>query len=168
MVILASIITPEIGLFFWSMLIFILLWLILGRFAFKPIGQALRDRADSIEESLKQAEKARDEMANLQSDHERMMKEAAEESSRIIREARQTGESLVAEARDKAKAEADRIVAQASERIENEKMGAIIDVKNQLGKFSIEIAEKVIRRELQNADDQQKYVQTLVDEFQKN
>jgi F-type H+-transporting ATPase subunit b len=163
-----SLITPEIGLFFWTMLIFVLLWLILGKFAFGPIGKALRDRAQTIEDSLKQAEKARDEMASLQSDHEKMKAEAAEERSRIVREARQTADNMVNDARDRAKEEADRIVASASEQIENQKMAALIEVKNQVGKMSLDIAEKVLRKELQNPEDQQSYVNSLVEEFNKN
>lgn len=168
MVILASIITPDLGLFFWTMVIFVLLWLILGRFAFKPIAKALKDRADSIRDSLRQADRAREEMAALQSDHERLLQEAAEERSRIIREARQTATALVTDARDKAKDEADRIVASASERIENQKMAAIIDVKNELGKMTLDIAEKVLRRELHDEKEQRAYVERMLDEFHKN
>lgn len=163
-----SLITPDFGLFFWTMLTFALLWFILGRYAFGPINKSLRQRADSIEASLKLAEKAKAEMAALQSDHQRMLVEATEERGRIVQEARQTANALVDEAREKAKAEAERIVAGAAEEINNQKMAALIDVKNKAGQMALDIAEKVLRRELQNKGDQESYVRNLVDEFNKN
>ena len=163
-----SLITPDFGLFFWTMLTFVLLWLILGRFAFGPINKSLRERSDSIENSLKLAEKAKAEMAALQSDHQRMLVEATEERARIVQEARFTANALVEEAREKDKIEADRIVASAAEEINNQKMAALIDVKNKSGQMALDIAEKVLRRELQNKNDQEAYVNSLVNEFNQN
>jgi len=163
-----SLITPDFGLFFWTMLTFALLWFILGKFAFGPIGKSLRERSDAIENSLKMAEKARAEMAALQSDHQRLLVEATEERSRIIQEARVTANAVMEEARDKAKEEADRIVASAAEAINNQKMAALIDVKNKTGMMALDIAEKVLRRELQSKNEQEAYINSLVDEFKLN
>jgi F-type H+-transporting ATPase subunit b len=163
-----SLITPDFGLFFWTVLIFVLLWVILGKFAFGPINKSLRERADSIEQSLRMAEKAREEMAALQSDHQRMLVEATEERGRIVQEARETAAALVEEAREKAKAEAERIVASAAEQINNQKMAALVDVKNSAGKMALDIAEKVLRRELQDKAAQESYINGLVDEFKMN
>ncbi|MFT7587887.1 MAG: F-type H+-transporting ATPase subunit b [Limisphaerales bacterium] len=163
-----SLITPDFGLFFWTLITFCLLWFILGKYAFGPIGKSLKERADKIEGSLRLAEKAREEMSSLQSDHERMKAEAAEERSKIIQIARKTSNDIVEEARVKAKAEADRIVAAASDEIENKKMAAIIEVKNKVGVMSLDIAEKILRRELSNKSDQEGYVSSLVDEFNAN
>jgi F-type H+-transporting ATPase subunit b len=163
-----SLITPDFGLFFWTMLTFVLLWLILGKYAFGPIGKSLRERSDAIENSLKMAEKARAEMAALQSDHQRLLVEATEERSRIIQEARVTANAVMEEARDKAKEEADRIVASAAEAINNQKMAALIDVKNKAGMMALDIAEKVLRRELQSKNEQEAYINSLVDEFKLN
>lgn len=163
-----SLVTPDFGLFFWTLITFLILWFILGKYAFGPIGKSLKDRADKIEGSLRMADKAREEMASLQSDHERMKAEAAEERSKIIKEARNTATDIVEEAKEKAREEADRIVASASEEIENKKMAALIEVKNQVGNMSLDIAEKVLRRELSNKSDQESYVSGLVDEFNAN
>ncbi len=163
-----SLITPDFGLFFWTMLTFVLLWFILGKFAFGPINKSLRERADAIALSLKLAEKAREEMAALQSDHQRMLVEATEERARIVQEARLTATNLIDEARDRAKTEADRIVASAAEEINNQKMAALIDVKNKAGNMALDIAEKVLRRELGSRSDQEAYVGSLLQEFKQN
>jgi len=167
-----SLITPDFGLFFWTMLTFGLLWFILGKYAFGPIGKSLRERSDAIENSLKMAERARAEMAALQSDHQRLLVEATEERSRIIQEARVTANTVMEEARDRAKEEADRIVASAADAINNQKnnqkMAALIDVKNKAGLMALDIAEKVLRRELQSKNEQETYINSLVDEFKLN
>ncbi len=163
-----SLITPDFGLFFWTVLTFVLLWFILGRYAFGPINKSLRERSDTIEKSLKMAEKAKAEMASLQSDHQRMLIQATEERNRIVQEARVTANNMIEEAQEKAKEAADRIVASAAQEIENKKMAALIDVKNSAGKMALDIAEKVLRRELQHKNEQETYISSLVDEFKLN
>jgi F-type H+-transporting ATPase subunit b len=163
-----SLITPDFGLFFWTMLTFVILWIVLGKFAFKPINNSLRERADNIADALKKADQAKEEMAALQAGHEKMLAEASEERSRIIAEARQTAATLVEEAREQATSEKDRIVAQAGEEIHNQKMAALVDVKNQAGKMALDIAEKVIRRELGQRESQEAYVKDLVNEYTNN
>jgi F-type H+-transporting ATPase subunit b len=163
-----SLITPDFGLFFWTMLTFVILWVVLGKFAFGPINRSLRERADSIADALKKADQAKQDMAALQADHEKLLAEASEERGRIISEARQTAATLVEEAREQATAEKDRIVQQAAEEINNQKMAALVDVKNQAGKMALDIAEKVLRRELGQRDAQEAYVQELVNEYRNN
>lgn len=163
-----SLITPDFGLFFWTMLTFVILWVVLGKFAFKPINKSLRERSDSIADALKKADQAKEEMAALQADHEKMLAEASEERSRIIAEARQTAATLVEEAREQATSEKDRIVSQAGEEIHNQKMAALVDVKNQAGQMALDIAEKVLRRELGQRESQETYVKDLVNEYNAN
>jgi len=163
-----SLITPDFGLFFWTMITFVILWFVLGKYAFKPINKSLRERADSIADALRQADKAKEEMAALQADHQKMLVEASEERARIIAEARQTATALVEEARDQATAEKDRIVQLAGEEINNQKMAVLVDVKNQAGKMALDVAEKVLRRELQNPAEQSQYASDLVKEYRNN
>lgn len=161
-------IKPDFGLLFWTSVIFLLFWFLIGKMAFRPIANALKKREDDIQNSLDEAKKARQEMANLKSQNEELLKQAAEERAMILREAKEAKETIIAEARDKAKEEAKRIVADAKEQIENQKMAAIIDMKNQAGKMAIEIAEKVLRKELQGNTEHESFVSKLVDEFKMN
>ncbi len=161
-------IKPTFGLLFWTSLIFILFWVIVGKLAFKPIIQALNDRAGSIQESLDAAKTAREEMKNMKSENERIMAEAREEKMRIIREAKEAANMLIAEARDKAKEEAQRIVTNAKNDIENAKKAALVDVKNQVGAMAVDIAEKVIRQNLKDDSSQQEYIKRLVDDLNSN
>ena len=147
-----ELVTPNIGLIFWMTLSFIILLLILGRFAWKPIMKSLRDREGRIEDALHAADKAREEMENLRFSNEQLLHEAKEERDSILREARKIRESILEEARTKATAEADRIVQNARESIHYEKMEAITELKNQIAVLSIEIAEKLLQQEL--TDDQ--------------
>ena len=153
---------PDPGLFIWTVLLFIILWTLLGKFAFKPIAKALKDREQSIDDSLKAAEKAREEMANLQSDHEKLLQEAREERGKILKEAKEVRDTIINEARDKAKTEAAKIMEETRLEINNQKMAALTEVKNEVGQMALDISEKVLRRELQNKSDQEGYVKELV------
>lgn len=168
MVFLASLLTPDLGIFFWTVLIFIILWTVLGRVAWKPITNALNDREGRIENSLKQAEIARDEMASLKADHEKLLQEAKEERSRIIREAKEIKDEIIGEAREKAKEEAVKIVDAARADIENQKMAAIIEVKNLIGQSSIDLAKDLLSRELSDAKAQQAYVAKEIEKLNLN
>jgi F-type H+-transporting ATPase subunit b len=157
---------PGFGLLFWSFLIFILFWGIIGKFAFRPIKDALKKRNEDIQSALDEARNAREEMSRLQSDNQRLLNEAREERAKMLREAKEAGDKLISDARNKAKEEAQKIVADARLEIENQKHKAITEVKNQLGQISVGIAEKLVRHELAGGAEQKNLVDKLVDDIQ--
>lgn len=159
---------PDFGLLFWSSLFFILFWTLIGKFAFKPIVKALKDRQDEIQNSLDAAKTARSEMSNLKAENERILAEAREEKMNIIKEAKESATLLVSEARDKAKEEAQRLLQQAKLDIETAKKAAMVDVKNEIGVMSLQIAEKIIRKQLTDQKANVEYVEKLVDEIKLN
>lgn len=147
-----DLLNPNLGLVFWMLLTFSMLLLVLRRFAWKPILGAIHAREQKIEQALHLAESTRAEMAQLQYDNKVLYNQAKEERDDILREARAIKESIIEEARLKADQEADRIVMAAKERIHFEQMAAIVELKNQLAKMSIEIAEKVLEQELSDPE----------------
>jgi F-type H+-transporting ATPase subunit b len=160
-----SLILPDLGLLFWTTVIFVLFWFLMGKFAFKPIVKAIKDREQSIDDALSAADKAKNEMQQLQSDNAALLKEAREESAKILKEAKEIKESVIAEAHHKAKDEAAKIVASAKVEIDAQKKAALAEVKNEVSKLSLEIAQKVLGRELDAAKDQQSYINSLVDKM---
>jgi len=163
-----NVIRPEPGLFFWSIVIFAIFWFLIGKLAFKPIANALEKRENDIQDALDQAKKAKEEMQKLQADNEQLIQEAREERSKILKEAKDAKESIIKEAREQAKVEANKLIANAKVEIESQKNAAIADVKNQLGSMALEIAEKVLKKELANNKDQINYVDKLVDDMNLN
>lgn len=163
-----SVIKPDPGLIFWTALVFILVWGILGTMAFKPIQKALKKREEDIQGSLDEARNARDEMSKLKAENEALIKEAQEERAKILKEAKEAKDAIVNEAKTKAKEEAQKIVASAKTEIEQQRLAAMTDLKNQVGLLAIEVAEKVLRKELKGDANQEKFVNTLVDEIKLN
>ncbi len=163
-----SVIKPDPGLIFWTSIIFILVWFTLGRMAFGPIQNALKRREQDIQNSLDEARKARLEMASLKAENEELLKKAQEERAAILREAKEAKNSIIEEARKQAKEEYRRIVTDAREDIENQRMAMIIDLKNQLGMISIDIAEKILHKQLKGDKEQEQFVKSLVDEIKLN
>lgn len=161
-------ITPEPGLFIWSVVIFLVFFLLLRKLAWRPILNALNKREQSIEEALQSAEKARNEMANLKNENEKLLNEAKVEREKILKEARTMKESIIAEARDAAKVEGDRMIAKAKEAIESEKNAALAQVKNQVAILSVDIAEKILRKKFENHSEQQALVSELIKEIHLN
>ena len=156
------------GLFFWQTLLFIILVFVLKKYAWKPILDAVKEREDSIEQSIKSAEKARNEMKALQADNEKILKQAREERESILKEGRTLRDNMINDAKDTAKLEAEKVVASAKEQIENEKMRAIHDLKGQVAELSLEIAEKVLRAELKDGDSQRTLIQASIDDAKLN
>lgn len=156
---------PGIGLLFWTFVIFLLFWALVGKFGFKPIKNALKERENDIQSALDEAKKAKEEMAKLNSDNQRLLNEAREERSKMLREAKETGDKLIADARNKAKEEAQKIVVDGRNEIENQKNKAIIEVKNKVGQMSIDIAEKLIRQQMGQTQEQKTLVDKLVNEI---
>lgn len=154
---------PDIGLVFWNTIAFLVLLLVLGKFAWKPILKAIADRENGIEEALLRADKMKAEMASMQSENETLLAKAREERATLIKEAKETSEKMVADAKEKAKSEYDRIIADAQVTITQQKNAAIADVKNQVGTLVIDVAEKVLRKELSNKAEQESYIKQLAD-----
>lgn len=158
-------IKPDFGLLFWTTLFFLIFWLLFGKVAFKGIANALKDRAKSIQESLDEAKKARVEMQNLVAENEQLLAQAREERAIILREAKEAKDQIIAEAREKAKSEGQLLINNAKEAIENLKSEAMVDVKNKAGLLALEVAERVLRKELSTDDAQVNYVQSLLKEI---
>ena len=153
-----ELVTPEIGLIFWTTVVFSLLLIVLKKYAWKPILSAVDERNKSIEDALRAADKAKEEMLSLSADNERILMEAKKERDTILKEGREIKESIIAEAKDKAKVDAEKILTTAKEQIINEKMKAITELKNQVATLSIEIAEKILKSELQDLNKQKELV----------
>ena len=150
------------GLFFWQLLIFIFLVLLLKKFAWKPILDTVNERESSIKDAMSEADKARNEMAAIQESNQKVLKEARAEREALLKDARSTGAEIIAQAKTHAKTEANKIISQAQEAIQNEKRAAVNELKNQVAQISLEIAEKVIDTELANKDKQAKLVDKLL------
>tara|TARA_Y100000992_G_scaffold261068_1_gene196260 strand:+ start:852 stop:1349 length:498 start_codon:yes stop_codon:yes gene_type:complete len=150
------------GLFFWQLLIFIFLVLLLKKFAWKPILDTVNERESSIKDAMSEADKARNEMAAIQESNQKVLKEARAEREALLKDARNTGAEIIAQAKTDAKTEANKIISQAQEAIQNEKRAAVNELKNQVAQISLEIAEKVIDTELANKDKQAQLVDKLL------
>jgi len=159
---------PGLGLLFWTLLAFGIVFFILKKFAWKPILASLKEREEGIAGSLEAAQKMKAEMAQLKNENEAMMTKAREERAQLLKEARETRDKIVNEAKELAKAEANKIILDAQAAIEQQKMAALTDVKNQVGNLVIEVSEKVLRRELSNKAEQETYIQQLAGEVKLN
>jgi F-type H+-transporting ATPase subunit b len=163
-----ELITPGIGLFFWMLVMFgIVLW-ILKKFAWKPILNALENRETSIKEALMAADTAKKDMEKLKADNEVVMAEARAEKDKIVQEARQIREKLISDAKNEAVDEAKKILKSARRDIENEKVSAIMEVKNKVAELSVEIAEKILREKLADSKEQKSMIERLVKEVMPN
>ncbi len=154
---------PDIGLVFWNTIAFLVLLVVLGKFAWKPMLKAISERETGIEDALLRAEKMKADMAAMQNENEALLAKSREERAILIKEAKEASEKMVAEAKEKAKSEYDRILTDAQSAITQQKNAAIADVKNQVGSLVVEIAEKVLRKELSNKAEQESYIKQLAD-----
>ena len=154
---------PDIGLVFWNTVAFIGLLVVLGKFAWKPMLKAISDREKGIEDSLAKADKMKADLTAMQNENETLLAKAREERATLIKEAKEASEKMIAEAKDKAKSEYERIVADAQVAINQQKNASITEVKNQVGSLVVEVAEKVLRRELTNKAEQETYIKQLAD-----
>lgn len=157
-----DLITPELGLIFWTGISFLILLFLLGKFAWKPILSAVNTREQSIKDALESAEAAKREMQNLTADNERILKEARAEREGMMKEAREIKIKMIADAKDEAKESADKMIVQAQAAIESEKKAAVAELKSQVASLSIEIAEKVVKSELSDTDKQLKLVEDML------
>ena len=152
----------SIGLFFWQTVIFVCLIFLLKKYAWKPILDSVNELEEGIKNALLSAEKAKEEMASLQSDNEQTLKKARLERDGLLKEAREIKQKLIDDAKNEASAEAKKILIQAQETIKSEKNAAIVDLKNQVANLSVEIAEKVLKEKLSNDKSQMELVKELV------
>lgn len=163
-----ELITPNIGLLFWTTTIFLIVLIILRSFAWKPILNAIRTRESTINAALMAADRARAEMAKLEASNKRILKEAKAERDEMIREARGIKDSIISEARDTAAIEVAKMFEAARLGIENERLLAIAHLKEQVATLSLEIAEKILREKLSDKKEHTDYINKLVNEIKLN
>jgi F-type H+-transporting ATPase subunit b len=159
-----ELLTPSLGLIFWTLLAFLIVFFLLRKLAWGPILNSLNQREKTIAESLESAERVKAEMAKLKSENEELLAKAREERAQMLKEARETKDKIINEAKEQAKVEASRIITDAQQAINAQKMAALTDVKNQVGKLVIEVTEKVLRKELASKDAQESHIKSLVDQ----
>jgi F-type H+-transporting ATPase subunit b len=159
-----GLLTPDTGTIIWTLISFLTVFLILRKFAWKPILKALKERDNSIANALESADKAKKEIAKLEASNEKILAEARHEREKIIKEARELKDSIINEAKELATVESKKMIDEARESIKNEKTAAINDLKRQVAELSINIAEKVLSRELSEEGKQKEFIdQTLHD-----
>ena len=163
-----NIVTPELGLIFWQVVIFLIVVLLLRTYAWKPILSSLKERESSIEGALRMADQAKLEMQQLQAGNEKLLAEARMERDRILKEATTMSNQFIELAKTKATEEGSRLIAQAREAIQNEKNAALAEVKNTAAQLSIDIAERILRRELTDQPAQQQLVDSYLKEVKLN
>src|SRR5471030_442780 len=159
-----ELVTPEVGLIFWTTLSFFILLFILGKFAWKPILAAVAERENSIESALSKAEAVREEMARLTSENEALLRQARAERDAILAEATKVKNQIISEAKDAAHKEGARQIEMARIEINNQKAIAMADVKNQVATLSLDIAEKILRRQFEDQHKQDELVKDLLKE----
>lgn len=158
----------EFGLFFWQILIFVGLILLLKKFAWKPILDAVNDREQGIKDALLSAENARQEMQNLQADNQRILNEARAERDEMLKEAREMKEQIIADSKNEAQAQGQKMIEQAKEAIESEKNAAMAELKSQVSTLSLSIAEKLLKEELSDKETQTKLVEKMLGDVKLN
>ncbi|GAB3560218.1 F0F1 ATP synthase subunit B [Spirosoma fluminis] len=157
-----DLLTPDLGLLFWQAIVFLGLFLILRTFAWKPITESLNERENNIQSALDLAEKTRAEMTALKADNEKLLAQARSEREAILRGAKETADKMVADSREKAAAEGQRMLEQARESMQNERQALVMQMKKEVVTLSLDIAEKVLRKELADKAAQEKLVTDLV------
>lgn len=163
-----DLVTPGIGLIFWSTLFFLILLFVLGKFAWPSILTAIKARNESIRKALDAAEKAKEEMAKLQASNEKILAEARAERDALLREAKQVKEKLIAEAKEQAAAEAKKLIKSARASILAEKSAALNEMRTQMAVLSVEIAEKIMRTKLKDSKAQNELINKLIKEADLN
>jgi F-type H+-transporting ATPase subunit b len=163
-----DLILPSFGLIFWMTLTFVIVFLVLKKFAWKPILGALKDREKSIQDALDSADRAKKEMEVLQASNEKILMEARAERDSLLKEARETKDSIINEAKGKAQKEATKLIQDARDAIQNEKAAALSELKSQVATLSIEIAEKILKSELSSDEKQKTLVNSMLKEVSLN
>lgn len=159
-----ELVTPSIGLIVWQTLAFLLLVFLLGKFAWKPVLGAIKERERSIDDALEAAKKAKEEMARLTNENESLLKEARAERDVILKEAKQLKDQIVSDAKASAQAEGAKLIEKAKQEIDSQKAAALAEVKNQVAELSLQIAEKVLNKQLEDQKKQEALVSDLLKE----
>ena len=163
-----ELITPAIGLIFWTTVTFLILLFLLKKMAWKPILGAVSEREEGIKNALAEADKARQEMLNIKSDNDKVLKEARAERDILLKEAREMKDTIISEAKEEAQVQANKMIEQAKTAIANEKAAAITDMKNQMGDLSVSIAEKVVKSELTDKNKQLQLIEQMLNDVTLN
>ena len=159
-----SLLLPDGGLLFWMTIVFLVVFFILWRWGFPSIIKMVNERKNYIDESLAKAEEANLRLANIQKQGEELLMEAREKQAQILREASQTRDSIVEQAQEKAHEESARILSEAKAEIESQKQAAIRDIRTQVAELSVQIAEKILRKQLTTSAEQAQLIDNLLDE----
>ena len=163
-----DLLTPELGLFVWTLIAFLAVFFILKAFAWKPILKALNERETGIASAIASAERVKKEMSQMQAENEKIMQQAREERSAMLKEAKDQADIIISKAKESTKAITDKMVGEATQQIQQQKMAALTEVKNEIGKLAVEVAEKVLRKQLATADAQNDYAQLLAEDIKMN
>ena len=163
-----NLITPDLGLIFWQTVTFLLVLFLLSKFAWKPIMQSLKERENTIEEALMSAERAKEEMQRLNAANEKLLQDARIERDRMLKEAQTVASNIVTEAKEKANAEGSRLIENARLSINTEKQAALAEIKNQAAALSVQIAEKLLKKELSSSTAQEALVSEYIKESNLN
>lgn len=158
-----QLLSPGLGLLVWTLFAFLIVFFILKKFAWAPILETLNEREKGIADAIASADKIKSEMAALKNENEALMVQAREERAVMIKEAKETSAKMLSDAKEKARLEYDRIVSDAQSAILQQKNAALTEVKNQVGTLVVEVAEKVLRRELANKAEQEAYIKGLAE-----
>jgi F-type H+-transporting ATPase subunit b len=163
-----SVMQPDPGLIFWTTLIFLLVWVVLGRTAFRPIQESLKKRDSDIQNALDEAKRAREEIGKMQSQNELLLKEAQEQRATIIKEAKEIREATIKRAEEEAKVKVQAMIAEAKTDVEHMRLELKTSIKNELGNMALDIAEKLVRKELKSNTENMELAQKLVEEIKFN
>ena len=163
-----DLVTPDIGLIFWTTISFAILYFILAKFAWKPILGAVTEREKSIKDALSAAQKAKEEMANLKADNEKILNEAKLQRESLLKEAREIKSKIIADAESEATEKANKLIESAKTAIENEKSAAMKELKNTVVDLSLDIAEKLLSKELADKSKQVENIQDILDKTKLN
>jgi len=159
---------PEFGTVIWTLVVFLIVFSILAKFAWKPMQNALKKRSDSIAEALEAAERTKKEMTQLQAENEKLLAEAKVERDKIIQEARDLKDSLLSEARERAKKEGQKMIDDAKEVIKNERVAAVQEIKKQVSELSVAISEKILLHELSDPSKQKALIEKSLTDLKFN
>ena len=163
-----DLLTPELGLFFWTLVAFLAVFFILRKAAWKPILKTLTERETGIADSIAAAERLKAEMGQMQAENEKIMADARDKRAQILKEAKEEYERIIGRAKDDTKAITDKMMTDAQQQIQQQKMAALTEVKNEIGKLAVEVSEKILRKQLATADSQNEYAAMLADEIKMN
>jgi F-type H+-transporting ATPase subunit b len=163
-----DLLTPELGLFFWTLIAFLAVLFILRKFAWKPILSSLGEREKGIADSIAAAERVRNEMSQLKSENEKLMVQAREERTVMLKEAKEMKDRIINEAKEQAKTEANKIITDAQAQIIQQKNAALTEVKNEIGNLAVTVAEKILRKQLSEKEAQDTYTKMLAEDIKLN